>query len=61
MRPIVIVFLCVCLGVATEARADHGKIDRLEMVNGDSLTCEIISLQNGKLTVKTDGLGTLSV
>jgi hypothetical protein len=49
------------LGVAADARADHGKIDRLEMVNGDTLTCEVISLDHGKLTVKTDGLGTLSI
>ena len=61
MRPIVIFSLCVCLGVAGDAYADHGKIDRLEMVNGDALTCEIISLENGKLTVKTDGMGTLSI
>jgi len=61
VRPIVILSLCVCLGVAGDAYADHGKIDRLEMVNGDALTCEVISLDHGKLTVKTDGLGTLSV
>jgi hypothetical protein len=61
VRLTIIVSLCACLGLAADARADHGKIDRLEMVNGDTLTCEVISLDHGKLTVKTDGLGTLSV
>jgi hypothetical protein len=61
VRPLVIVSLCVCLGLAAEARADHGKIDHLVMVNGDTLTCEVINLEQGRLTVKTDGLGTLSV
>ena len=61
MRQIVILSVCLSLGVATEARAGHGKIDRLEMDNGDHITCEIISLDYGKLKVKTDGLGTLSI
>ncbi len=31
------------------------------MKNGDRITCEVTGLQRGKLTVKTDGFGTLSV
>jgi hypothetical protein len=49
------------LGVSPAAHADHDKIDILEMKNGDRITCEVTGLQRGKLTVKTDGLGTLSV
>lgn len=37
------------------------KTDVVELVNGDRITCEIRKLERGKLTVKTDGLGTLSI
>ncbi len=37
------------------------KTDIVELVNGDRITCEIKKLDRGKLTVKTDGLGTLSI
>jgi hypothetical protein len=37
------------------------KTDIVELLNGDRITCEIQKLERGKLTVKTDGLGTLSI
>jgi len=61
VRLIVFATLCVCVGTAADARADHGKIDHVELVNGDSLTCEVRSLDRGKLTVKVDGMGTVNI
>jgi hypothetical protein len=37
------------------------KTDVVELVNGDRITCEIKKLERGKLTVKTDGLGTVAI
>jgi hypothetical protein len=37
------------------------KTDVVELVNGDRITCEIRKLERGKLTVKTDGLGTIAI
>jgi hypothetical protein len=37
------------------------KTDVVELANGDRVTCEIRKLERGKLTVKTDGLGTISI
>ena len=37
------------------------KTDIVELVNGDRLTCEIQKMDRGKVTAKTDGLGTLSI
>ena len=37
------------------------KTDIVELANGDRVTCEIRKLERGKLTVKTDGLGTVSI
>jgi hypothetical protein len=37
------------------------KTDVVELVNGDRITCEIKKLERGKLTVKTDGIGTISI
>lgn len=37
------------------------KADIIEMANGDRVTCEIRKLERGKLTVKTDGIGTISI
>jgi hypothetical protein len=61
VRPLVFVLLCVCVGIAADARADHGKIDHLELANGDTLTCEVRSLDRGKLTAKVDGMGTVNI
>jgi Protein of unknown function, DUF481 len=47
------------------ARADPisaaQKTDVIELINGDRITCEIRKLDRGKLTVKTDGLGTVAI
>ena len=37
------------------------KTDVIEMLNGDRITCEIRKLERGKLTVKTDGIGTIAI
>ena len=37
------------------------KTDIVELKNGDRITCEIKKLERGKLTVKTDGVGTISI
>jgi putative salt-induced outer membrane protein YdiY len=46
-------------------RADPGeaaiKTDVVELRNGDRITCELRKLERGKLTVKTDGLGTIAI
>ncbi len=56
-----IIVLLLAVGAATPAEAGHGKIDIVDMKNGDHLTCEIVRLTRGILTVKGDGLGTISV
>ena len=45
-------------GVSTAFAA--AKTDIVELTNGDRITCEIKKLDRGKLTVKTDGLGTIA-
>jgi hypothetical protein len=49
--------------LATVQRAADAaqKTDVVELKNGDRITCEIKKLDRGKLTVKTDGIGTLSI
>jgi hypothetical protein len=37
------------------------KTDLVELLNGDRITCEIRKLDRGKLTVKTDGIGTIAI
>jgi len=37
------------------------KTDIIELLNGDRVTCEIRKLERGKLTVKTDGIGTIAI
>ena len=54
----------VTLLVVAAARgvsASAPKTDIVELKNGDRITCEIKKLDRGKLTVKTDGIGTLSI
>jgi hypothetical protein len=51
----------IALACPALALADHDKVDKLLMANGDLLTCEVIRLSRGILTVKGDGLGTISV
>ncbi|HXV60397.1 MAG TPA: hypothetical protein VEK15_06875 [Vicinamibacteria bacterium] len=42
-------------------RSESARTDVLIMDNGDSITGEILALQRGKLSYKTDNIGTLSV
>ena len=49
----------VAVGTSTAHAAT--KTDIIELLNGDRMTCEIKKLDRGKLTVKTDGLGTVSI
>jgi hypothetical protein len=55
-------FLVAVLSAAL-APAAHAadKTDVVELVNGDRITCEIKKLERGKLTVKTDGVGTIAI
>jgi putative salt-induced outer membrane protein YdiY len=51
--------LACCLAAVAPAAAQ--KTDIVELINGDRITCEIQKMDRGKLTAKTDGLGTLSI
>jgi putative salt-induced outer membrane protein YdiY len=56
----IVVLTVVVLAMADAALAAK-KTDVVELVNGDRITCEIRKLDRGRLTVKTDGIGTVSV
>jgi hypothetical protein len=47
--------------LAAAAPAAAQKTDIVELANGDRITCEIQKLDRGKLTVKTDDIGTISI
>jgi len=49
------------LGMVRDVLADHPKIDKVTVKNGDTVTCEIKQLSRGKLTAKTSDMGTLDV
>ena len=51
----------VLLLLLADSAAGATKTDVVELRNGDRITCEIRKLERGKLTVKTDGLGTIAV
>jgi hypothetical protein len=53
------VFLSLFLGAAPLDAAQ--RTDVVELLNGDRITCEIRTLDRGKLTVKTDGIGTIAI
>ena len=54
--------LLFCGLIATARTASAAvKTDIVELKNGDRITCEIKKLDRGKLTVKTDGVGTISI
>jgi hypothetical protein len=55
----VVCALAFCLAAAVPAAAQ--KTDIIELVNGDRITCEIQKMDRGKVSAKTDGLGTLSI
>jgi hypothetical protein len=61
-RDSVVAFAVVALlSCPAMAFADHGKIDVVVLQNGDRITCEILSLTRGKLSVKTDAMSTISI
>lgn len=57
VRALALVMLLSSVGTAHAAP----KTDIVELTNGDRITCEIRKLERGKLTVKTDGIGTISI
>jgi len=50
--------LLLCRAVPSLAAV---KTDIVELSNGDRITCEVKKLERGKLTVKTDGIGTIAI
>ena len=54
----VLALLLPGLGARAHARA---KTDVIVLENGNEITCEIVSLQRGKLKVKTDDMGTVNI
>ena len=55
-----LVLVVASLSFASSVHAAD-KTDIVELVNGDRITCEIKKLERGKLTVKTDGIGTIAI
>ena len=55
-----LVLVVASLSFASSAYA-AAKTDIVELENGDRITCEIKKLERGKLTVKTDGIGTIAI
>jgi hypothetical protein len=54
--------IAACLAVAVLAgRADAAKTDIVVLRNGDRLTCELKSLDRGRIQVKTDDMGTIAI
>jgi putative salt-induced outer membrane protein YdiY len=47
-------------GLLPRAHA-RAKTDTVTLKNGNEITCEIVSLQRGKLRVKTDDMGTVNI
>jgi hypothetical protein len=58
-RPLILAAVLVL--VAAMPCVAGPKTDIVELLNGDRITCEIQKLERGKLTVKTDGIGTISI
>jgi hypothetical protein len=51
----------VCSVAGVQDAFAAAKTDVVELINGDRITCEVKKLDRGKLIVKTDGLGTISI
>ena len=51
----------VLLLLLADSAAGATKTDIVELLNGDRITCEFRKLERGKLTVKTDGIGTIAI
>jgi hypothetical protein len=58
-HPFLAVLLCMAL--CGTAAASRPKTDRIEMLNGDVVSGEILRLQQGKLEVDTNKMGTASI
>lgn len=61
LRAIAAAPLTVACWLAAGGTAAAQKTDIVELLNGDRITCEIQKLDRGKLTVKTDGIGTIAI
>jgi hypothetical protein len=59
MRQFLICFVAALSLVAVAARA--GELREIELKDGSSITGEVVSLNNGIYTIKSDTLGTLKV
>jgi hypothetical protein len=55
------ILVVAILFVVVPRRSESARTDILILDNGDTITGEILSLQRGKLSFKTDNIGTLSV
>ena len=55
------ILVVAILSTGVPRRSESARTDILILDNGDRVTGEILSLQRGKLSYKTDNLGTLSV
>ena len=53
--------LAIVLLFAPAAPARAARIDLVVLRNGDRITCEVTQMRRGKLTVKTDDAGTISI
>lgn len=53
--------ICIAILLLAAGPALAQKTDVIVMLNGDQLTCEIKKLEHGKLTAKTDDMGTLQI
>ena len=53
------VFAALCCGAAVPAWAQ--KTDVVTLKNGNAITCEIKRMSRGRLTAKTDSLGTINI
>src|SRR5262245_55445559 len=58
--PVCVGMACLCLAM-TAAPARAAKTDIVVLRNGDRLTCEVDELERGRLTVKTDDMGTIQI
>ena len=60
-RPALVLAATLAIWCSAASPAFAQKTDVVELINGDRITCEIQKLDRGKLSVKTDGLGTISI
>ena len=51
----------LCVLLTTRSVAFAARTDTIALKNGDQLTCEVVQLSQGKLQVKTDDMGTISI